>query len=228
MGKKVEENDETEQNSFSTLKFPFLPFPAATIHSPDHPPPPLHTLASVPFKWEEQPGKPRPCTDIIPLPIPGPGRIILEPPPCRITTAVDPSGGKITKMPSPTAVLDGPYAVARPKFSSFRFLRESFDSTSSDSPYSSEDVLLGGGRRKGRGFFGRGLRFKSGKKEVDEGSLGFSPSSTTGFSDERFKMRKNGSLKSVSPRFCATIYERLKQAVPWKSTRKSRKNECNV
>ncbi|GFQ00568.1 hypothetical protein PHJA_002200700 [Phtheirospermum japonicum] len=191
--------EEKDEISFPTLKFPFLPLPAGNMHSPDHPSdhpsPPLQTLASVPFKWEEQPGKPRPCTDIIPLPGPGP-MVLLDP--CS----------KITKMPSPTAVLDGPYTVARPKFSSFRFLRESFDSSSSESPYySSLDVLLGnrnGGGQKGRrGFFGR---FKGGKKEVDEGSFGFSsPSSTTG--DER-RMRRNGSFSSrsqpTSPRLCVS------------------------
>ncbi|KAK6142669.1 hypothetical protein DH2020_023017 [Rehmannia glutinosa] len=217
------------------------------MHSPEHPSgtatPPLQTLASVPFKWEEQPGKPRPCTDIIVLP--GPAKC-LELPPCRMLL-MDPTN----KMPSPTTVLDGPYAVGRPMFSSFRFFREaqcSFDSTSSDSPRSSVDVLLGnkskGQKTMKRFNFGRGLRFKSGKKEVDGGSFGFSsPSSTTGCDGvERLKMegqmRRNGSFSghsqaATTARLCATLYEKLKHAIPWRSTRKSKKEglrlkECDV
>ncbi|KAK6142690.1 hypothetical protein DH2020_023038 [Rehmannia glutinosa] len=165
----MEKQEDEIESKFSTLNFPFLPLPAATMHSPEHPSgtatPPLQTLASVPFKWEEQPGKPRPCTDIIALP--GPAKC-LELPPCRMLL-MDPTN----KMPSPTTVLDGPYAVGRPMFSSFRFFREaqcSFDSTSSDSPRSSVD---------------------------------------------------------------ATLYEKLKHAIPWRSTRKSKKEglrlkECDV
>ncbi|KAI3449283.1 hypothetical protein Pfo_005948 [Paulownia fortunei] len=204
------EEDEREP-SFSTLKFPLLPIPAPSLNSPEHPSgmatPPLRTLASVPFKWEEEPGKPRPCTDIIALPEPAK---CLELPPCRMLF-MEPAN-KIAKMPSPSTVLDGPYHVGRPKFSSFRFFREaqgSFDSSSSgDSPHSSVDILLGKkiGGQKTRRFFGRTLRFRSGKKEADGGIFGFSPSSTTGCdSDERCtrvkmegKMRRNGSFSSLS------------------------------
>ncbi|KAL0309362.1 UNVERIFIED_CONTAM: hypothetical protein Sradi_5878500 [Sesamum radiatum] len=201
------EEDETDP-CFSKLSFPVLPLPAPTMamHSPDHPSgtatPPLQTLASVPFKWEEQPGKPRPCTDIIPFPQPSKP---LELPPCRLDPA--------HKMPSPTTVLDGPYNVARPKFSSFRFFREahdSFDSRSSDSPESAVDVLLGkrssGRRRISRpaGFFRRTLRFKTGgKKEVDDGDC-FSTTGCESYesSSSRVKMegkmRRSGSFSSSS------------------------------
>lgn len=212
-----EEEDETEP-SFYTLKFPLLPLPPPTVHSPEHPSgmatPPLHALASVPFKWEEEPGKPRPCTDIIALP--GPAKC-LELPPCR--NRLELTNSRITKMPSPTTVLDGPYNLGRPKCSSFRFFREShrsFDSSSSSggggggSPQSSVDFLLGkknGGRRKTRGFLSRALRLtKSGKREVDGGSLRFSPSSATGCDGDgdgrcyklEGKMRRNGSFSSLS------------------------------
>lgn len=176
-----------------THKFPFLP--TAPL-SPDHPSgmatPPLHALASVPFKWEELPGKPRPCTDIIVRP--EPAAKCLEPPPCS----------KMAKMPSPTTVLDGPYNLGRPKFSSFRIFREkqrSFDSSSGGgSPQSSVDVLVGkknNGRLKMSRLFGRSLRKKDGD---DGGSFGFSsPSSFAGFDDCVFaegKMTRNGSFSS--------------------------------
>ncbi|PIN17335.1 hypothetical protein CDL12_09993 [Handroanthus impetiginosus] len=181
-------DEEDRKPSLPTLNFAAAA--AGTMHSPDHPSgmatPPLHTLASVPFKWEEEPGKPRPCTDIVALP--EPSKICLDLPPSRTANKIN------TKVPSPTTVLEGPYNVGRPKFSSFRFFREghvSFDSSSSgDSPRSAVDVLLGkkSGRRKTRGFFGRILRFKiTGNKGVDEGSFGFSPFSTAAsYSDEKF------------------------------------------
>ncbi|KAL6557123.1 hypothetical protein OROMI_017473 [Orobanche minor] len=240
-----QERHEREPLISSALEFPFLPLPAAAVLSPDHPSgistPPLQTTsASVPFKWEEQPGKPRPCTDIIPLPEPGPAKI-LGPPPCRMLLPTDPSK-RNPKMHSPTTVLDGPNTSGRPKFSSFRFFfRESSDGSSSDSPHSSVDPVSlrnrSGGQGK-RGFSVRGLMgFKSGNKDADEGSFGFSlsSSSTDGCdvsADGRFKMegkmKRNGRSLSLSqptsPRLCgsssSSIYERLKHGVPWKSTRK--------
>ncbi|PIN24551.1 hypothetical protein CDL12_02736 [Handroanthus impetiginosus] len=219
------EEDEKEP-IFSSLKLPFLHIPLATMDSPEHPSglstPPLQTLVSVPFKWEEQPGKPRPCSDIIPLPEPVK---CLELPPCRMEPA-----NKITKTPSPTTVLDGPYNVGKPKFSSFRFLREghdSFESCTSGSP----EGLLGGSNKKG--FFSK---FRGGRKEFDGGSSRFSSSSfCSSDSDESCvkvkdsgggKMRRNGSFYSFSharpSHILATIYEGLKQVVQWKGSRKSK------
>lgn len=145
-------------------KFPFSPEHRSGMATP-----PLHALASVPFKWEEQPGKPRPCTDIIVRPEPASRG--LELPPCR-------AGAKMTRMPSPTTVLDGPYnlSLSRPRFSSFRMFGEkqsSFDSSSSGggSPQS-QGGYSGDGKKKvqmSRLFKSRSLRAK-------KGSLGFSPS----------------------------------------------------
>ncbi|KAI3444395.1 hypothetical protein Pfo_001060 [Paulownia fortunei] len=230
------EEDEREP-CLSALKLPILHISAAaaSMHSPEHPSgmatPPLQTSASVPFKWEEEPGKPRPCTHIIPLPEPAK---CLELPPCRMLF-MEPTN-KITKTPSPTTVLDGPYNVGRPKFSSFRFFREgqdSFDSISSGSPEGTAlDVLLGSkkstGGLKARGFLGK---FRGGKKEVDGVSSRFSSSSASSCdSDESCrrvknsaagKMRRNGSFSSVaharSSHLWATIYQGLKQVIQWKS-----------
>ncbi|XP_075111767.1 uncharacterized protein LOC107784838 isoform X2 [Nicotiana tabacum] len=85
--------------------------PLFAMKSPQHSgilTPPLHTLASVPFKWEEEPGKPKPCTDLITLP----SSIFNEPkclePPPRFYL-------ENTKTPSPTTVREGPYNVLKPK-----------------------------------------------------------------------------------------------------------------
>ncbi|KAL1565912.1 hypothetical protein AAHA92_01586 [Salvia divinorum] len=157
--------------------------------------PPLHASASVPFKWEEQPGRPRPCTDVIIRPDPA---RCLDLPPCRIT-----------KMPSPTTVLDGPDNLGRPKFSSFRLFREKRLSFDGGGGSHVDHELVGkrgggGGRRKMSGLFGRSLRERSG----DEGSLGFSPSSSFSLS------------VSASTPLWATMCEGLKQAIKWKRTRK--------
>ncbi|XP_047938224.1 uncharacterized protein At4g00950-like isoform X2 [Salvia hispanica] len=124
---------------FPTLKLPFAEIPDSAEHPST---PPFQASATIPFKWEEQPGKPRPCSDIITRPKPAKS---LELPPCM--------ADKFTKTPSPTTVLDGPYSVGRPKFSSFRFFR--------DGP-------------EARGLFGK---FKGGKTEA--GSCRFSPSTST-------------------------------------------------
>lgn len=90
----------TEESNSSTKLALFLTPPSMKLKFPahDHHPsgvltPPLHTcLASVPFKWELRPGKPRPyCTDII---IFNDQPKSLEPPP-RLYFL-----DKITKIPS--------------------------------------------------------------------------------------------------------------------------------
>ncbi|XP_022158043.1 uncharacterized protein At4g00950-like [Momordica charantia] len=84
----------TEPSSTPTLSLSqLLPEP------PWMPTPPRLTLASIPFLWEEAPGKPRQCagSQAPPSPPLPPGERTLELPP-RLQTA----------LPSPTTVLDGP------------------------------------------------------------------------------------------------------------------------
>ncbi|KAG8391956.1 hypothetical protein BUALT_Bualt01G0241100 [Buddleja alternifolia] len=231
------ELDEREL-SILTYKLPLLHITSTTMHSPEHQSgtstPPLQTTASVPFKWEEHPGKPRPCTGIIPEPAKS-----LDLPPCRMPLSDPPN--KFTKTPSPTSVFDGPYNVGRPKFSSFRLFREGKDyydsSSSSPDEGTAMHVLLGNkksGEKKGRGLFGK---LKGGKKEADRGSIGFSPDSTSSFDSEEScngvnisgrKMRRNGSFSSVphatSSHLLASIYEGFKQVMQWKSSRKPKKD----
>ncbi|KAM7504882.1 hypothetical protein LguiB_003786 [Lonicera macranthoides] len=83
------------------------------------PPPPLETLASIPFQWEEAPGKPRPTAT------PPVKSKSLELPPRLLSESV-----KMTNMASPMTVLEGPYLrwsgsrtwsfSSSPKIGSFR------------------------------------------------------------------------------------------------------------
>lgn len=80
-----------------------IPAPMASPEPSGALTPPIHAMAAVPFRWEEEPGKPRSssttaltkftakCLDL-------PPRLLLSYQP------------KIPKMPSPTTVLDGPYS----------------------------------------------------------------------------------------------------------------------
>ncbi|KAG5538215.1 hypothetical protein RHGRI_018965 [Rhododendron griersonianum] len=129
MGSKEEEAEPI----ISTPKRPLLSIQLPVGHeSPEHSgmlTPPLHTSASVPFRWEEEPGKPRPCTALItttttqtlshqdPHSADTPNYYnnkCLELPP-RLQSFIDP------KMSSPTTVLDGPYSFPLFQSSSFRF-----------------------------------------------------------------------------------------------------------
>ncbi|KAL2540274.1 hypothetical protein Adt_01252 [Abeliophyllum distichum] len=64
--------------------------------------PPLQSSVSIPFHWEEAPGKPRITT--IPSPNNKTACRCLELPPRLLNDAAN-----ITNIPSPTTVLDGPY-----------------------------------------------------------------------------------------------------------------------
>ncbi|XP_073128073.1 uncharacterized protein [Henckelia pumila] len=198
--------DESQQSAPSMLILtpPNLPLlnihaPPVTAHSPRHSgseTPPLQTLASVPFRWEEQPGKPRPCTAL------HQALKCLELPPC-----------KASKTPSPTAVLDGPYNVGRPKFSSLRYFKDSFDSYSGGSSSSPADdsALIGDRcitRRKAAGLFGGSLRWTMGGQ--------ISPSDDT----KKVKIEANTSRNGKSTRLWASIYKSLKKVIPWSSAKK--------
>ncbi|KAL1546165.1 hypothetical protein AAHA92_22806 [Salvia divinorum] len=209
-----------ESENFPTLKLPFAEIP----DSPEHPStPPFQASATVPFKWEEQPGKPRPCSDIIARPKPAKS---LELPPC-----MNPPD-KFTKTPSPTTVLDGPYSVGRPKFSSFRFFRDGHDSL-----VSPEATALLGAKKSGkaRGLFGK---FKGGKREVADagagGSCRFSPSTVSSCNSEDLfsnncgvKINRNGSFSNLShakpSQLWTSFCHGIKQVMHWKGSKKSNK-----
>ncbi|XP_057778613.1 uncharacterized protein At4g00950-like [Salvia miltiorrhiza] len=211
--------------SFPTLKLAFAEMP----ESPEHPStPPFQASATIPFKWEEQPGKPRHC---IAIARPEPAKS-LELPPC-----MNPAD-KFTKTPSPTTVLDGPYNVARPKFSSFRFTRDGADSFGSPEGTAFE-ALLGAKKGKGRGFFGK---FKGGKREVGGGgSCRFSPSAVSSCDSEDMfaavknncgvQIKRNGSFSNIShakpTQLWTSFCHGIKQVIHWKGSKKSNKEGRN-
>lgn len=159
--------------------------------------PPFHSSAAVPFRWEEEPGKPRPCTAL--ANISDFATKCLELPPRLLSE---------TKLPSPTTVLEGPYAGTRSKFqsSSFRLSRECYGS------FSHERAQLGAptplSKRGWLGSWGR-RAFKS-KKEVGGFSHVFPSSldkesdcgSTVGESNSKkgkmTRIRRAGSLSNLS------------------------------
>ncbi|KAL8118933.1 uncharacterized protein At4g00950-like [Apium graveolens] len=207
--------------------------------------PPHQTSASVPFLWEEEPGKPRPCTALVPLP---PHQKCLELPP-RLQPME--YSRLITKTPSPTTVLDGPYVGKHATFSSsFRIFsrskrHDSFDYRFSGR-FSPERVQIGAlflNENKGKkGLFGnfRGQMHKShklmGTKQefTEEGSFVISPSwdDVSHFAevDDEKVCDSNGTPTKIKmtnlphgkSHFWATMCEGFKHAIPWKS-RKSKK-----
>lgn len=219
---------ETDTNTSVIPTLPLFSFPplkssqhSANLNSP------LHTSASVPFRWEEHPGKPLPC---LALALPSTNNTIksLELPPRLLNEA------KFTTTTSPTTVLEGPYnnSSAVGKSFSFRFLRKrhgSFDGTLSlggSRGSSPERGLLGTivlshssstRRRDNKGLFGswrkRGGHNKNfkGKSDVVHGGNFVFPSflsddgtGTTsceggGATVKVTKMSRNSSFLGMSP-----------------------------
>ncbi|XP_057462520.1 uncharacterized protein At4g00950-like [Actinidia eriantha] len=91
---------EAEPQPSSIPKLSLFSLPSKPPEPPGILTPPLQALASVPFQWEEVPGKPRDCSTAKPK-----AARCLDLPPRLLTEA-----GKITNTPSPTTVLDGPYS----------------------------------------------------------------------------------------------------------------------
>ncbi|KAK1560937.1 hypothetical protein Q3G72_032533 [Acer saccharum] len=183
---------EAELEQSSTLKLPLFSM-TSTMESPERPgmlTPPLHTSVSVPFRWEEEPGKPKPCTALITYSDPKSNSDFahkcLELPPRLLSMDANSS----SKLSSPTTVLEGPYYVGRPRFqgSSFRMSGEcygSFRKSLSPERDHHEDQLgalmlkrSSLGHKERGGVFGslrrRGvLNLKGNKREVGGGSYVF-------------------------------------------------------
>lgn len=203
---------EPENEPSSTPKLSLFSLPSKPHESPGIlllTPPPCGTTASVPFQWEEAPGKPRPCTTTTgskprsARPLELPPRLL-----CDQT--------KITDMPSPTTVLDGPYVG--------RSVSHRFSFTSAEG---------GPGKRvaKERGLEFTSMRWGSFRKNkgVLQGAFDFSSSVVDGGGDgggegeTRVKIqrvKRKGSFLSLShtkSHLLASIYESFKQVVPWRS-----------
>ncbi|XP_057978829.1 uncharacterized protein At4g00950 isoform X2 [Malania oleifera] len=163
----------------STPKLPLFSFLPPPMQSPEPSgtlTPPLHATASVPFRWEEQPGKPRPCSAL------SAARTTCLHLPPRLFSEF-----RVPKMPSPTTVLDGPYVA---KSLSFGHTPQAGYPLSICGSRSSPEtgqrlgtIVLGkgyasSGPRKGSGLFGswgwgrrRALSLK-GKRDIDGGEIG--------------------------------------------------------
>ncbi|KAL0426140.1 UNVERIFIED_CONTAM: hypothetical protein Sradi_1148800 [Sesamum radiatum] len=203
---------EARTPSSSTPTLQFLHKAALTTDSP-HPPsristPPLQTPASVPFKWEEEPGKPRLCPRIITA---QPSKCLELPPACRMLLFMDNDA-------PPNSLLDGPYNISRPKFSSFRLFREGQDSLSLDSRAAASGSNKGGRQKaRGRRFFGK-LR-SGGKCDSSEERMMGGDGRKMG-RHESFSGVAHANNNKSSHMIWATIYQGLKQVVQWKSNRK--------
>ncbi|XP_027334327.1 uncharacterized protein At4g00950 [Abrus precatorius] len=206
-----------------------------TMHSPERSgmqTPPLHTSVSVPFGWEEEPGKPRPCTALVTFSNPNP-RCLELPPRLLIDSKIDNN-----KLHSPTTVLEGP-CVGNNSYQSPSF-RMSEDCCGSEKGQLGTMILNKGVGIKEKGWFGswREKGFKV-KREASGGSHVF-PSSVDKDADhvgdivgshKKERMRKTKRSESFSnpyhakPRVWTTIYKGLKQVVPWKN-KKLKKYGC--
>ncbi|GAV68227.1 DUF688 domain-containing protein [Cephalotus follicularis] len=216
--------------------------------------PPLHTSVSVPFRWEQEPGKPKPCTALTTFTKPnndGFAQKLLELPPRLLLDT------KPTKLPSPTTVLEGPY-ITKSVFqsSSFRISGECYGSfrsrCSPERGYRGAMLLTNRGDKE-KGLFGSWRRKAlKGKREAGGGSYVF-PSSvdreTDGCSREMDNSSGTGSnsssstnvkvtrinragsfpnLSHTTSHFWVSIYEGLKQvAVPWKSRKLKKEKIVN-
>ncbi|KAK7258481.1 hypothetical protein RIF29_24060 [Crotalaria pallida] len=125
--------------------------------------PPLHASASVPFNWEQEPGKPRPCTALVTFCDNNLLPKCLELPPRLL-------------LPSPTTVLEGPY-VGEGSRNSNRFQCPSFRMSNEEVVLGSLDLTKGGGiKDKGWWFCSRRKNAFKVKRDVSGGSYVF-PSS---------------------------------------------------
>ncbi|XP_041009808.1 uncharacterized protein At4g00950 [Juglans microcarpa x Juglans regia] len=185
-------------------------------------PPPRTVTASIPFQWEEAPGKPKPCAADSKPKI---SARTLELPPRLLISEI-----KSANMPSPTTVLDWPYVLGgRPVSHSHRF--SMIRSSTVEDLHCRRSVPA---KEKGGGVHFGSMRWGSfGKinKEALNGSFRFSSSvvnahhgggddSTTKVKITRVRRRRSVmSLADTSSNLLASIYESVKQVVPWRSRR---------
>ncbi|KAM5557589.1 uncharacterized protein ABKV19_024792 [Rosa sericea] len=208
----MEKESEAVNEASPIRKLALFSLPSQPPEPPGILTPPLLTSVSVPFQWEEAPGKPRhfggggtetkaKCARSLELP---PRLLVSE--------------AKVTNMPSPTTVLDGPEVGRTLSFS--YALR---------SP--SKEVKSGGG---GGGFGSMRWAGFWKNKEAGEGNFAFSPTDSGG---DRTKVKItrvrskasffNGAHHSRSHMW-ASIYESLKQVVPWRRRQEKLRKSATV
>ncbi|CAJ1950437.1 unnamed protein product [Sphenostylis stenocarpa] len=233
---------EIESDECKIPRLPLLNPP--TMHSPERSgmkTPPLFTSASVPFGWEEEPGKPRPCTALVSFSNPTPK--CLELPPRLLADSQLNSNNN--KLSSPTTVLEGPYpyvATSSCHSLSFRISEDCYGSFGAERGQLGTMVLNQGVgiKEKQKGWFGS-WREKTLKREASGGSHVF-PSSVDKDPDNvgtiegtthkkvRNMRKRNRSGSFTNPFYTkssvwTTMYEGLKRVVPW-SGKKLKKYGC--
>ncbi|MBA0579028.1 uncharacterized protein At4g00950 isoform X1 [Gossypium raimondii] len=228
---------EAENESSYTPKLPLFSAPQAHMQSPERSgtsTPPLHVSASVPFRWEDEPGKPKPCTTLTLFSNPNHlAQKCLELPPRLLQDA------KSTTVLEPARLQSS---------SSFRMGSECYGSFRVGS-VSPERVQLGTmvlskrGTYKDKGFLGSWKR-KTFKAKREVGGAGKSyvfPSSgdkdsecsreeeeeeeeeSNSSSVKTTRIKRVGSFHNLfnsKSHFWATIYQGLKLAVPWNKKKK--------
>ncbi|MED6137651.1 hypothetical protein PIB30_066920 [Stylosanthes scabra] len=178
-----------------------------TIMPPEAPtPPPRTAQVSVPFQWEEAPGKPRSSCHTQ-SESNDKGRDVaraLELPPRLLSVETTTTNNntkvcisKTMSMPSPTTVLDGPYVVRATSFTtSFRNQKESWNANFGSS------------------------RWRGMKKNNDRESQGnFDFSSWTEDENGKVKItriRRRGSFSQAKSQLWCSIYQSFKQVIPWR------------
>ncbi|XP_019460560.1 PREDICTED: uncharacterized protein At4g00950-like [Lupinus angustifolius] len=196
--------DEAEMSNIPRLSlFKFNP---SSIHSPERSgmqTPPSRTSVSVPFRWEEEPGKPKPCTDLVCFSNKPTTPKCLELPPRLLI-----SDANNTKqlLPSPTTVLEGLFV---------------------DDDWNTNGVV----GNKEKGWFGswREKVFKvnrevSGGVDKDADNIG----NIIGGSHKRLRITKvklsisSSNISHAKSCVWTSISAGLKQVVPWKSKKQKK------
>ncbi|KAL7106891.1 hypothetical protein ACP275_06G020500 [Erythranthe tilingii] len=222
---------EAVDEKISTPKLSLSKLPCKPREPPQLLTPPLHPSVSIPFRWEEAPGKPRATADDAAAAAPSSAAAeeppknkavarCLDLPPRLMMLHDDP---KITLMPSPTMVLDGPY-MGRSLSLACTF---SFRKGPAVVTTGREDGLRAGKKGSGGRNFGSG-RWGSFKEEekFDRGSFDFSHSLGEMFKSEtnvkitRVRRRRSFFNLSTMNSNLLDIYASFKQAVPWRRRRR--------
>ncbi|KAK8565702.1 hypothetical protein V6N13_020780 [Hibiscus sabdariffa] len=211
---------EAEEESSYIPKLRLLSVSHEQMQSPERSgtltPPFYVSAASVPFRWEEEPGKPKPCTTFATFSsTPNePAQKCLELPPRLLLDA------KVTKLSSPTTVLEGPYmGRARFQSSSFRIASECYGGSGSPEMVQLGTMVLSKRGYKEKGFLGSWRKARP-RREVSGNSYVFASSGDGDGSNsvKITRIRRIGSFPTLShskSHFWESIYEGLMQVVPW-------------
>lgn len=181
-------SEKTEPSYTPPTKFSLLiSRPSMPPESSSPPPPPPQTTVSVPFKWEEAPGKPRHC------------HTESEPENSVVKTLELPPRLLFLDGPSPTTVLDGPYVGRAMSFtSSYRTPRANWNSNFGSSRWSGYKKIT---TQDSEGIFDFSPNFTT-VPNIKITRVSRRPSFWT--------------LSKPRSHMWASIYESFKQVVPWR------------